>query len=133
LKLLTPQQRRAVDLVTEGRRWTEVAAEIGIDRTTMWRWRQNPMFEAEINSRRHELWSDWVEHLRNLVPKALEALESELEGRNRLRAAVGILKLAGFDETGNSLGVKPHGQTDPKVIERDRERRRELDELFSTI
>src|SRR5688572_12296679 len=88
---LTTQQARAVDLLVGGNRIHDVAAALGVDRVTIWRWRQTAEFEAELNSRRHELWQGSIERLRSLVPSALETLALELEGKHKLRAAEVIL------------------------------------------
>ena len=48
--------------------------------------------QAELNVRRQELWTGTADRLRALLPKALEVLEQELEGENRLQAAVHVLK-----------------------------------------
>ena len=48
---------------------------------------------AELNRRRKELWSERTERLRSLIPKALEVLERELEGKRGLQAAMYILKV----------------------------------------
>jgi DNA invertase Pin-like site-specific DNA recombinase len=64
MQQLTPQQGRAIELLLGGMRETEVAAEVGIDRTTLWRWkRENDFFRAELNARRQEGWDGATEQL----------------------------------------------------------------------
>lgn len=129
---LNSQQSRAIDLLTTGMRELEVAAEIGVDRTTVWRWRtDNASFQAELNRRRQELWAASIDHLRSLVPAALTALQSELEGPGRLRAATTIIEAAGF-RTGpkSSPLVQPSGPTTAAAVERAKEEALELEELM---
>jgi Helix-turn-helix of insertion element transposase len=86
---LKPQQATAVDLLVSGLTETAAAEAIGVSRVTLWRWKQEPAFEAELNRRRQELWLASVDRLRSLVPKALDSLEAELEGPRRLRVLHG--------------------------------------------
>jgi hypothetical protein len=132
---LTTQQERAIDLMTSGSRDSEVAHDLGVNRTTVWRWRtEDVVFQAELNRRRHELWSSWIERLRSLVPTALDVMANELEGPRRLRAAGEILDLAGF-RVRNKGGVRvaPSGPVTPQAIEEDRRRAAELDELLTPL
>ena len=55
-----------------------------------------PGVQAELNVRRQELWTGTADRLRALLPKVLEVLEQELEGENRLQAAVHVLKACGL-------------------------------------
>ena len=76
-----------------GSRNSDVALEVGVNRTTIWRWHtDDPVFEAELNRRHHELWNASIERLRSLVPIALEVLLKLIElgghtGRSRLQGA----------------------------------------------
>ena len=48
---LTMQQRRAVALIVESDMSFQVIAdEIGVDRITIWRWKQRPEFRAALRS-----------------------------------------------------------------------------------
>ena len=68
---LSPQQERAIDLLTTGVRAREVARELNVSRTTLWRWRtDDARFTAALNERRRELWDASTEHLRALVPRS---------------------------------------------------------------
>ena len=51
---LTPRQVAAARLLALGRRGTAVAAEVGVEKHTITRWRRSPAFAAEV-SRQHEL------------------------------------------------------------------------------
>jgi hypothetical protein len=66
--------------------------------------RHDPWFQAELNRRRSEVVEAAVERVRALLPKALEALESELErGKNHVAAAIQIAKLARLGESSLSI------------------------------
>jgi hypothetical protein len=132
---LTAQQQRAIDLIAAGSRDSEVAEDLGVNRTTVWRWRHHDAnFQAELNLRRYELWQASTERLRSLVPCALDAIAEELEGPRRLRAAATILDLAGFKAmTKSGIHLKPSGAVTAAAIEADRRRNAELDELLKPL
>jgi len=110
---LDSRQLRAVDLLAAGRTNTEVAAEIGVDRTTVWRWGTDPFFRAELARRRHELWNASADRMRALLPRAFDAFEKALDDGD-WRAALAILKLAGISD----LSLDAIGSTDPDAIAR---------------
>jgi Helix-turn-helix of insertion element transposase len=132
MQQLSPQQERAIEMITAGMRETDVARELDVNRTTIWRWRtDDAAFQAALNARRFELWNASAEHLRSLVPAALEALEDELRGPRKLRAAAAVLQLAGFKASStSSVEVRPAGPTTAAGVE---SRRREDEELADLL
>ena len=128
---LTSQQTRAIELLAGGMRESTVAETLGINRSTVWRWRtENAEFQAQLNSLRHERWQASIEHLRSLIPAALGVLEEELEGDSRLRAASMILDLADF-RAGPKKGIslKPSGAVTAQAVERAQAENQALEEL----
>lgn len=108
---LTEQQITAVDLLATGSNLTAVAEKLGVARQTVSEWRNHHAgFIAQLNLRRQEIWCQHSDKLRALIAPALDALESELLGENRLQAALAILKLAGSQQ--------PTGSTDPHEVAR---------------
>src|SRR5262245_37800326 len=80
---LTLPQQNAVDLLTVGKTDKEAAELLGLDRTTVAKWRlYDPVFQAQLNARRAEVWAAGLDRLRSLIPKALDALAAELENQN---------------------------------------------------
>jgi len=56
LATLTPTQNQAIDLLIRGHCDTSVAAKVGVDRRTLYRWRNHhPAFIAELNFRQQQL------------------------------------------------------------------------------
>lgn len=95
---LSYQQLAAVDLLALGHTITDTAEALGIARQTVSEWKNSHCgFIAALNSRRHELWEAMTDKIRSLLPKALQVLESELDGgKDPMGAAVHLLKAAGI-------------------------------------
>ena len=96
-KPLSEQQLRACAAMLAGKSFTQVASEIGIDRKTLYHWRRDPEFIAELRKRRRELWQHAADHMRALLHPAIEVLAKDMnEGceDERFRAAATILRLS---------------------------------------
>ena len=116
---LTVEQQNAIDLLVVGKTDREVADAVGKSRQTVCAWRLYlPDFRAELNKRRQEVWGASADKLRNLLPRALEVIEQELNGgESRVKVALEIVKLA--DIQMGSIG--PH-TSDAIVAEEARSR-----------
>lgn len=120
---LNVKQENAIDLLLQGQNDREVAEAVGVSRQTVTEWRNgNPVFVAELNRRRKEVWGGQQERLRGLVAKAVDTLEEQLEDehgmtpvRVRQAAAVHILKAVGLYGT----KLQPAGSSDPERVEAD--------------
>jgi hypothetical protein len=96
---MTDGQRTAMGLILLGKPLGVVARTLGIDPSTLYRWRQDESFRAELEHRRNEMWDGAAERLRALVHPALDVLEEEVRDeydRSRVRAAGMILRFAGL-------------------------------------
>ena len=63
---------------------------------TVTKWRlYDPWFRAELNRRRQDIWGAAGERLRAMLPRAMDAIEKELEQGDG-KTAVQVLKLAGL-------------------------------------
>jgi hypothetical protein len=111
----TLPQLNAIDLLVTGKTDTEAAAVLNLHRTTVTKWRlYDPVFQAELNVRRAEVWSAGANRLQSLIPKALDVLAGELEkpeSPNRLKAAIELLRLV-------PLSFPTAGPSDPEQIVR---------------
>jgi hypothetical protein len=94
---LTQQQRNAIELLLQGLSDAQVAARIGVDRTTVFRWRKKQAFRRDLERERRLLWRQATKRLQTLVTPALDILHEELAGddpRTKLRAASILLRVA---------------------------------------
>ena len=103
LMMLSIEQQAAIDLLMTGLPDRDVADKVGVCRETVTRWRNyHPAFQAEVNRRRKEAWASGLERLRLLFPEAVDAMREVINDREnpqRWRAAVEILKVAGFPDS----------------------------------
>ena len=76
---LSPQQETALDLLATGANVTATAEQVKVSRQTVSEWlNHHAAFQAALNMRRRELFTENQERLRSLIPKALETLEGSL-------------------------------------------------------
>jgi hypothetical protein len=104
-KPLSPAQETALTLYLAGQSDTDVAQAVGVTRQTCWEWRrQHPVFMAELERRRAEVWRQPQERLRSLLNKAVENLAAAVEAGD-LKASIEALKAVGLygDGTMNTI------------------------------
>ena len=124
-RTLGDKQLAALDLVVGGKPDREVAEAVGVTRQTVCEWRNHdPVFQAELNGRRRDLWAESSDRLRALVPKAVQTVEQALDSGD-VRTALRIIELAGLHKQGPlgepTLGPESFGSTDPDEVEHEAE------------
>ena len=89
------KQTLAVDLLASGMTVSETARKVGVDRRTIYRWYEDPVFMAELEDRRQELLDSMLDqHLlagRMATAKLVQSMESSEEGI-ALRAATELYR-----------------------------------------
>jgi transposase len=81
IRQLSIEQQNAIDHLLQGKSDRAVAAEVGVSRTTVWEWRNHdPLFIAELNRERSELWMEARGRLKLMANRALDVLEQQLDG-----------------------------------------------------
>jgi hypothetical protein len=112
---LSDRQCRAIELLVQGYTESAVAAEVGIHRTTIWRWGEHhPVFRAELARRRQELWSAAADRFRRTLFAAVKTLRNHLRHEQaavQFRAAKALLMLAAHNRF-----APPNEPTDPDQI-----------------
>lgn len=125
---LTARQEIAMNGILGGKRDKEIAQEIGVSRETVSKWRHhNPVFQAEYNLRRKQIWDANRERLASLITKALGAIEKALE-MGDASVALRILRCA----KGLNTIECPDGPTDVEGILRELALKRAEEELAAT-
>src|SRR3954469_25643130 len=109
---LSDKQWMAIELLIAGHNLCEKAAAVGVDRRTLYNWRNDDGFRKASRQRRQEIWSHSAERLKVLVNPALNILHRQMSDRNdraRFRAATASVAevlpfLRGLGDDGDRLG-----------------------------
>lgn len=76
---IRPEQLRVVALRLQGKRWSEIAHELGVTPWTVWHWRQECPEIDELIAQESQDQLDSAKHgLADLMPRALAALRASL-------------------------------------------------------
>jgi hypothetical protein len=127
---LSIEQLNAIDHLLQGKSDRAVAEAVDVSRQTVWEWRNHdPLFIAELNRQRYELWSEARERMKSLANRALDVVELQLgSGDPKAALAAARYVLQGTQLLGDTdLPIK--GPTTPEglILERLRgEAHREL-------
>jgi transposase len=77
---LSIEQANALEHLLQGQSDRAVAEVVGVARQTIWEWRNNdPLFIAELNRQRSEMWTEARERLKSLANRALDVVEMHLD------------------------------------------------------
>ena len=130
-KPLSQEQLNAIEYLLQGKSDAATAEAVGVVRTTIWEWRnRNPVFIAELNRQRAELWDEARERLKALANRALDVVEAQLHNSDpKIAMAAARHVLKGTRLLGDT-SLPVGGPTTPEdVIMEDlrREARREIE------
>jgi hypothetical protein len=98
---LNERQLAAIEMLLQGKPFSEVAASVGIDPKTLYRWRQDEVFSEALNARRREVWGGVIARLKDLVHPSLEVMAQHLADpydRARFRAASAVPRLVNLKD-----------------------------------
>lgn len=94
------KEERALTLILQGRKDTEVAEELGISRMTIYRWKKyNARFLKDLEDRRALLREQAEDSLLELSESAVEAIKDALKDNDmkvRLQAAKLVMGMLGI-------------------------------------
>lgn len=93
---LSQEQQNAIEHLLQGKSDRAVSETVGVARQTVWVWRnQDPLFIAELNRQRSEMWTEARERLKTLANRALDVVEAQLDSddpKSSLAAAKYVLQ-----------------------------------------
>jgi hypothetical protein len=94
--ILSEAQRRAIDLLIEGKSQVKVAESVSVTARTLYNWMHDDDFRIALDARRRDLWATAAERLRAMLHPAIDVLEAQLSNPYeplRIRAANALLRL----------------------------------------
>lgn len=92
IRQLSIEQANALEHLLQGQSDRSVAEAVGVSRQTVSEWKNHdPLFIAELNRQRSEMWLEARERLKSLANRALDVVESQL-GSGDPKAALGAAK-----------------------------------------
>ena len=94
---LTSPQIRAIDLMLQGLSDAEVARQLRVDRTTVFRWRKSENFARQLDAQRQALLQQSTARLQTLLDPALDILQKQLQNSDpkiQVRAAAILVRMA---------------------------------------
>ncbi|MBP9115194.1 MAG: hypothetical protein KBF89_02490 [Acidimicrobiia bacterium] len=128
---LSPKQTMALDLLLQGQGITAVSKEIGVDRSTIYRWQGDVNFEAEKNKKARELRDATNARLVQLAEKSLSVVDDALESGDA-KVALSVLKGIGY----LNGSISPIGPADPEQLEMERlldEKRKDHEDTMNRL
>jgi len=129
---LSIEQANAIEHLLQGQSDRAVAEAVGVSRQTVSEWKNHdPLFIAELNRQRSELWREAHQRLKSLANRALDVVEFQLDsGDPKASLAAAKYILQGTRLLGDS-NLPKGGPTTPEAVIMERlrsEARRELTE-----
>jgi hypothetical protein len=79
IRQLSQEQLNSIEHILQGKSDRAVAEAVGVSRQMIWDWKNSdPLFIAELNRQRVELWKEARERMKSLANRALDILELQL-------------------------------------------------------
>lgn len=114
------RRQRCLELLLSGRTATEIAAELGIDRRTIYRWRQDPEFAEAVQERQDEVRDTIHAALVAMTPDAMAALRGSFDA-----VKVDMARIKAVQVWSELLGL--HKNAPARPVERTAELETEAD------
>lgn len=117
IRQLSQEQMNAIEHLLQGKSDRAAAETVGVSRQTICEWRNHdPLFIAELNRQRSELWSEAHQRLKSMANRALDAVELQLDsGDPKASLAAARFILQGTRLLGDS-DLPRSGPTTPEAV-----------------
>ncbi len=117
IRQLSQEQMNAIEHLLLGKSDRAAAETVGVSRQTICEWRNHdPLFIAELNRQRSELWSEAHQRLKSMANRALDAVELQLDsGDPKASLAAARFILQGTRLLGDS-DLPRSGPTTPEAV-----------------
>jgi transposase len=95
---LTHKQERAITLLLQNKSTEEIASELRVNQSTVYRWLKQDAFKERFNEVRQELFNEALNSLKTLTKQAIDTLDDILKNgtkeTSRVTASKTVLELA---------------------------------------
>jgi len=117
IRQLSIEQANAIEHLLQGQSDRAVAEAVGVSRQTIWEWRNHdPLFIAELNRQRSEMWREARERMKSLANRALDVVELQLDsGDPKASLAAAKYILQGTRLLGDT-DLPKDGPTTPEAV-----------------
>jgi hypothetical protein len=130
IRRLSQEQVDAIDYLLKGQSDRAAAEAVGVDRQTIWDWRNNdPLFIAELNRQRVEHWSEAHERLKSLANRALDVVEQQLNSGDPKAALVAAKYVLQGTRLLGDTDLSIRGPTTPRAVIRDKLKKEAWEEV----
>lgn len=113
MDFVSEQKSRMIDMIMEGRRMTEIAKELGIYRSQLYRWLKDEKVIAELEARRVQLRKNAKDKITGrvdfLTSEMLEMAANSTDQRVKFNAIKYLLD--------RSLGIPTVSKEDDKILD----------------
>ena len=114
---LSIEQENAIEHLLQGKSDRAVAETVGVSRQTVWEWRNHdPLFIAELNRQRIELWSEARERLKSLANRALDVVETHLDSDDSKAALAAAKYVLQGTKLSGEIELHIEGPTTPEDV-----------------
>ena len=117
IRQLSIEQANAIEHLLQGQSDRAVAETVGLSRQTVSEWKNHdPLFIAELNRQRSEMWKEARERMKSLANRALDVVELQLDSDDP-KAALAAAKyiLQGTQLLGDT-DLPRTGPTSPEAV-----------------
>ena len=132
IRQLSQEQMNAIEHLLQGKSDRAVSEAAGVSRQTVWEWRnRDPLFIAELNRQRSEMWQEAHQRLKSLANRALDVVEQQLDsGDPKASLAAAKYILQGTRLLGDT-NLPKSGPTTPEAVILERLRSEARSELYA--
>lgn len=99
-RTLSVKQEQAIQLAVEGYTWVQISETVGVSKETMWRWRQEAIFQASLIAAQEAIYSETALFHNTYVSNAFAVLHRIAVNKGdkyspelEMQAAVKIIEL----------------------------------------
>jgi hypothetical protein len=128
---VSPKQERAIELLLAGETPTQIARQLEVDRSTLYRWQDQPDFLALLNRNRRALGESFQARIESLLGLAIAAIEEALHQGDG-KTAINVLRGSGLLD-GRKAEIGPTTVEAVKQSQAEQKNRDALSEMINSL